>query len=104
MNSPLKLIVLSILFCLAGLGGSAHAAFIVYICDDALCSGGGDTMVVDNGPGDNFPGSATVGQINAGALNVGGFTIATNVGQSNPFIGSASQPQLDLTFQCCHER
>ncbi len=86
------------LFCLAGVCGNARAAFIVYICDDALCSGGGDVIVVDQGVGDNFPGSAIVGQINAGGLNIGGFTIATNVAQSSPLIGSSSQPQLNLSF------
>ena len=86
------------LFCLAGVSGNAHAAFIAYVCDDPLCIGGGDTIVMDQGPGDNFPGSNIVGQINAGAINVGGFTIVTNIAQSNPFIGSSSQPQLNLTF------
>ncbi len=86
------------LFCLAGMTGNARAAFVVYICDDALCTGGGDTIVIDGGAGDNFPGSTLPGQINAGAFNVGGFSFATNIGQSNPVIGSSSQPQLDLTF------
>lgn len=76
----------------------ADAAFIAYICDDAACAGGNDTIVTDNGPGDNFPGSAQIGQINSGALNIGGFTIVTNVSQSKPLIGSADLPQLDLTF------
>lgn len=86
------------LFCLVGNAGTANAAFIVYICDDLLCTGGGDTIVTDQGVGDNFPGSAFVGEVNAGALNVGGFTIVTNVSQSKPTIGSSSQPQLNLAF------
>lgn len=76
----------------------AEAAFIAYICDDAACTGGGDTIVTDNGAGDNFPGSAVLGQINSGALNVGGFTIVSNISQSKPLIGSASAPQMDITF------
>ena len=76
----------------------ADAALIAYICDDAACLGGNDVIVTDQGAGDNFPGSAIVGQINAGALNFGGFSIVTNVSQSKPLIGSASVPQLDLTF------
>ena len=86
------------LLCLAGTSARADAALIAYICDDMLCTGGNDTIVTDQGPGDNFPGSAQVGQINAGALSVNGFTIVTNVTQSKPLIGSAAAPQMDLTF------
>lgn len=81
-----------------GTSTRAEAALIAYICDDALCTGGNDTIVTDQGSGDNFPGSAFVGQINSGAINIGGFTVVTNVSQSKPLIGSASAPQLDLTF------
>jgi len=77
---------------------SADAALLAFICDDALCTAGGDTIVTDQGVGDNFPGSAMVGQVNAGALSVGGFTIVTNISQSKPLIGSAGTPELDLTF------
>jgi hypothetical protein len=55
---------------LAGVVGTstrADAALMAYICDDMLCTGGGDTIVTDQGVGDNFPGSALVGQINSGA-------------------------------------
>ena len=50
------------------------------------------------GRGRQLPGSAIVGQINSGALSVGGFTIATNVAQTTPYLGSAGTPILDLTF------
>jgi hypothetical protein len=83
---------------LCAMSNSAQAAFVAYICDDMLCTGGGDTIVTDQGAGDNFPGSAMLGQINSGALNINGFTVVSNVAQSKPLIGSASQPQLDLTF------
>jgi hypothetical protein len=86
------------LACIVGTSTRSDAALIAYICDDMLCTGGGDTIVTDQGVGDNFPGSAQVGQINSGALSVGGFTIVTNVTQSKPLIGSAAAPQLDLTF------
>ncbi len=86
------------LLCLAGTSARADAALIAYICDDMLCTGGNDTIVTDQGPGDNFPGSVQVGQINAGAINFAGFTIMTNVAQSKPLIGSAAAPQMDLTF------
>jgi hypothetical protein len=86
------------LACVVGMSARADAAFIAYICDDALCTGGGDTIVTDNGAGDNFPGSATIGQINSGALNVAGFTIVTNISQSKPLIGTAAAPQMDLAF------
>jgi hypothetical protein len=86
------------LACVVGTSTRADAAFIAYICDDAACAGGNDTIITDNGPGDNFPGSALLGQINSGALSFNGFTIITNVSQSKPLIGSASAPQMDLTF------
>ncbi|MEO8754731.1 MAG: PEP-CTERM sorting domain-containing protein [Casimicrobiaceae bacterium] len=86
------------LTCAVGAAGSANGALMAYICDDALCTGGGDTIVTDQGAGDNFPGSAFVGQINEGALSINGFTIATNVSQSKPLIGAAASPQLDLSF------
>ena len=88
----------TILLCVFGTATRADAALIAYICDDMLCTGGNDTIVTDQGPGDNFPGSAQVGQINSGAINFNGFTIITNITQSKPLIGSASAPQLDLTF------
>jgi hypothetical protein len=78
-----------------GTSTKADAAFFAYICDDAACTGGGDTVVQDQGAGDNFPGSTQVGQINAGAINVGGFTIVTNVAQSKPQLVGG----LDLAFQ-----
>ncbi len=92
------LVAAMVIGCLAGTSTRADAAFIAYICDDALCQGGGDTIVTDSGIQDNFPGSAVVGQINAGALNVGGFTIASNISQSKDLIGGAATPQMDLAF------
>jgi hypothetical protein len=86
------------LACIVGSSTRSEAALIAYICDDVLCAGGNDTIVTDNGPGDNFPGSSLLGQINSGALSFNGFTIITNVTQSKPLIGSATAPQLDLTF------
>jgi PEP-CTERM motif len=86
------------LTCVVGMSAKADAAFIAYICDDALCTGGGDTIVTDQGVADNFPGSAVVGQINAGALGVNGFTIVTNVSQTKPLLGTAAAPQMDLAF------
>ena len=83
---------------LLGVSTSADAAFVSYICDDALCVGGGDTIVTDQGVGDNFPGSSTTGQINSGALSIGGFTIVSNISKSKPLIGSAAFPQLDLGY------
>ena len=77
----------------------ADAALIAYICNDAVCSGGDDTIVLDNGTGDNFPGSLVTGQINAGAVNLGGMTIVSNVSQSKPLIGSATSPSMDIAYQ-----
>ena len=87
-----------IMACVVAPTRKADATLITYICDDAACLGGNDTIVTDQGPGDNFPGSAMVGQVNAGAVNFAGFTIVTNTSQSKPLIGSAGIPQLDISF------
>lgn len=91
-------IFLVALTAILALCGTSNAAMIAYIADDMFVTGGGDTIVTDQGVGDNFPGSSQVGQINSAAINVGGFTIVTNVSQSKPVIGSAAAPQLDLSF------
>lgn len=94
-NAVLPVVALS---CLLGPGRRADAALVAYVADDAAVSGGNDTVVTDQGPGDNFPGSAVAGQVNAGALNVSGFAIVTNVAQSKPLLGSAAAPSVSLTF------
>jgi hypothetical protein len=82
------------LACVAGTSSKADAAFIAAICDDLTCTGGNDTLVTDNGAGD------TIGS--AGAINFTtsafGYVLVVNTSQSKPIIGSASVPQLDLTF------
>jgi hypothetical protein len=97
-NSSAILVATIALAFVVGTSARADAALLVYFCNDAGCTGGDDILITDQGAGDNFPGSAQVGQINAGAIDFAGFTILTNIGQSKPLIGSASAPQLDLTF------
>ena len=65
----------------------SEAAFIAYICDDAACSGGGDTWVEDQTAADsNFPSNLIPGLIAMGAINVGGYEIVLNTSQSKPAI------------------
>ena len=88
MKFQLSLFIAAIvLLCVLGASTRVDAALIAYICNDAVCAGGDDTIVTDQGPGDNFPGSAFVGQINSGAISVGGFTIVTNVSQRSRSLG-----------------
>ena len=72
----------------------AEAAFIAYICNDAACSGGDDSVVVDNSAGDLLTQSGAI----TSAFSFGGLTILVNTSQSKPAIGSATNPQMDLTF------
>lgn len=70
----------------------ADAALMVWVCNDASCSGGApDVFVTDGGAGDLNPGTA--GQITV-ALPGGSIEIAA----SYPFLGSASQPVLNLAY------
>ncbi|MEO7271632.1 MAG: PEP-CTERM sorting domain-containing protein [Vicinamibacterales bacterium] len=82
---------------LAGVMGTstkADAAFFAAICNDVSCAGGDDFIIQDNAAQDTI---ATVGAINF-STSAFGYSLAVNTSQSKPVIGSASQPQLDLTF------
>jgi len=79
---------------LVGSSARADAAFIAAVCDDLACSGGNDFLVQDQS------GLDTIGA--AGAINFTvaafGYSLVVNTSQSKPIIGSATSPQLDLTF------
>lgn len=81
------------LMCLLGAGGTAKAAMIAAVCQDLTCTNS-PVIVTDNQAGDTIPGT--------GAINFSvaafGFNLVVNTSQSKPVIGSASEPQLDLTF------
>lgn len=79
---------------LAGASTPASAAMLIGICDDVTCSGGNDIIVTDNGVGDTLP---IIGAASAG-ISAFGYTLLVNTSQSKPLVGSASAPQLDLTF------
>ena len=91
------------LACVVGTSTKADAAFFAAICNDLACSGGDDFIVLDNGSSINpsAPATDTIGAngaINFSVSNVFGYSLAVNTSQSKPVIGSASNPQLDLTF------
>jgi hypothetical protein len=91
------LLSLGVLF-LGGASTQAEAAFVLHICDDAACMGGGDLTITDGGAGDLVGGVA--GRIAAFAGGVGGFSLFDiETSLSKPEIGSAAQPALDITFQ-----
>ncbi len=69
----------------------AEAGLIVYVCNDATCSGGDDFVIVDDGIGD--ANSAVEGQITAVIAGIG-IELAT----SYPRVGDPSQPYLNLTY------
>jgi len=74
----------------------ARASLVAAICDNSLCSGGSThaILVQDNGAGDTSP---LVGAIDT-TMSAFGFTFVLDAAQSKPVIGSATAPQLDLTF------
>jgi len=75
----------------------AEAAFFAAICNDITCTGGGDSIVQDNGAGDVGAGAGILGLITM-SFATGGYDIVLNTSQSKPVIGSAGAPQLDITF------
>lgn len=84
----------SLVALIASASTQASAAMLIAVCDDATCSGGNDVIVTDNGSGDTIP---AVGAAST-AVSAFGYSLLVNTSQSKPIIGSASSPQLDLTF------
>jgi hypothetical protein len=88
--------------CVVGTSTRADAAFFAAICNDLACAGGDDFVVLDNNGNTSGGGAATdtIGAV--GAINFSttafGYSLAVNTSQSKPVIGSATSPQLDLTF------
>jgi hypothetical protein len=69
----------------------ADAALIVYVCDDAVCSGGADFTITDNGAGDSDLGVGTI------EIDIDGFlgSVSSN---TKPFIGDPTTPALSLNY------
>ena len=75
----------------------ADAAFFALICNDAACDNvgtPGDLIIQDNAAGDSLP---ALGAMNI-ATSMGGLTVLVNTSQSKPILGSATAPQMDLTY------
>jgi hypothetical protein len=68
---------------------------VAAICNDLACAGGNDIIVQDNSALDTIP---ATGAINFTVLNFSGYSLTVNTSQSKPVIGSATVPQLDLTY------
>ena len=78
-----------------GMSAKSEAAFIAWVCGTQNCSGSGDVMIVDNGAGDGL--ASTDGAILI-AGDYFGYEVVVSTSQSKPAIGSASQPQMDLSY------
>jgi len=91
-KTPLVVSALA-LACVVGTSTKANAAFIAAVCQDLTCTNS-PIIVTDNGAGDTIAGT--------GAINFSvaafGYSLVVNTSQSKPVIGSALQPQLDLTY------
>ena len=90
------------LVCMIGMSTKADASFFAAICDDLACAGGNDFIILDNNGNLSGGGAANDNIAAIGAINFStsafGYSLAVNTSQSKPIIGSASAPQLDLTF------
>jgi VPDSG-CTERM motif len=69
----------------------SEAALIVYVCDDANCSGGANFTIADNSAADTDP---DLGQV---SIQQPGFT-GTLTANTKPALGSATAPALNLTY------
>jgi len=72
----------------------ANAIFVARICNDLACAGGDDLVIQDNAAGDTI---ASLGAISF-STSAFGYSLLVNTSQSKPMLGSATAPQLDLTF------
>jgi hypothetical protein len=74
----------------------ANASLVAAICDNSSCSGGSTHVIIvqDNGAGDSSP---LVGAIDT-TTSAFGYTFVLDAAQSKPILGSATAPQMDLTF------
>jgi hypothetical protein len=77
-----------------GAAAPANAQFFATICNDIQCTGGDDLIFQDNGAGDTV---ASIGAISFSTAAFG-YSFLVNTSQSKPMVGSAAEPQLDLTF------
>ena len=80
--------------CALGASAPAHAVFVARICNDLQCMGGDDLIIQDNSVGDAV---GMTGAISF-ATSAFGYTILVNTSQSKPVIGSATAPQLDVSY------
>ena len=85
---------IAVLACAMGVSTPANAVFVARICNDLQCMGGDDVIVPDNAGGDLI---GMTGAISF-ATSAFGYTLEVNTSQSKPVIGSATAPQLDLSF------
>jgi len=86
--------VAAVLACAIGVSAPANAQFIATICNDIQCTGGDDISFQDNAAGDT---AAATGAISFSAAAFG-YSFLVNTSQSTPMLGSAAEPQLDLSF------
>jgi hypothetical protein len=86
-----------LLACLFGVVSAqkSEAAFYAYICNDAACTGGGDTVVQDQTVSDTGASGLVPGFIQFSVVAVNGITITGSTNISN---SPAGTPLLDLAF------
>ena len=82
------------LTCIVGTSTKADAAFFALICNDLGCTGGDDFSVQDNSATDTIGANGAISFLTSAF----GFVLVVNTSQSKPMIGSASSPQLDVSF------
>ena len=80
--------------CVLGSAARANASLFLAVCNDITCVGGDDLIVQDNSASD------VIGGVGAASFSTSafGFALLVNTSQSKPMLGTATVPQLDLTF------
>ena len=84
----------AVLACAMGVSAPAQAQFRATICNDLQCTGGDDVLIQDNFAGDLAPAAGAISFSTAAF----GYSFLVNTSQSKPMLGSAAEPQLDLSF------
>ena len=81
--------------CALGASVPAHAVFVARICNDVECVGGDDVIVHGRlGPATR----SDAGSDQLRPTPAFGYSILVNTSQSKPIIGSATAPELDVSF------
>jgi hypothetical protein len=79
--------------CVVGASSKASAVPMAAICSSLAC-GAGSIFITDNGAGDSASQNGAITWVGSAF----GYSFVVNTGQTKPAIGTAANPQMDITF------